>query len=32
MDAGFDEAGRLFLGAIPDPHARAKIDRLAGIL
>jgi 2'-5' RNA ligase len=32
MDAGFDEADRLFLGAIPDPHARAKIDRLAGIL
>ena len=32
MDAGFCENGRLFLGAVPDAEARAKIDRLAGIL
>lgn len=32
MDAGFYESGRLFFGAVPDPDARAKIDRLAEIL
>jgi 2'-5' RNA ligase len=32
MDAGFCGNGRLFLGAVPDADARAKIDRLSRIL
>jgi 2'-5' RNA ligase len=32
MNRGFHSGGRLFLGAVPDPDARAKIDRLSGIL
>ena len=32
MDSGFYEAGQLYLGAVPDSDARAKIDRLSGAL
>ena len=32
MDAVFQDGGRLFLGAVPDLDARAKIDQLTGIL
>jgi 2'-5' RNA ligase len=32
MNPSFRRGGRLFLGAVPDPVARAKIDRLSGIL
>jgi 2'-5' RNA ligase len=32
MDTVFQSGGRLFLGAVPDPDARTKIDRLTGIL
>jgi 2'-5' RNA ligase len=32
MDPSFHRGGRLFLGAVPDPVAGAKIDRLSGIL
>ena len=32
MDSGFDRNGRLYLGAVPDASARAKIDALSGVL
>jgi len=32
MNSGFYEDGRLYLGAVPDSDARAKIDRLSVIL